>query len=110
MPPAAKSGHAAWLAARQPAPHGRIVARVEQVLGADASLAARPLADALLAAADALLASALSERAGAARETALDLLSADACVTWAFEAAANEPQTIDARATEAIRRFTEAAA
>jgi hypothetical protein len=36
-----------------------------------------------------------------ARESALDLLAADACVTYAFEAAADEPAKLGARAEAA---------
>jgi hypothetical protein len=111
MGDAAPMTHSEWLAARQPVPHERIVARVEEVLAADPSLAKKSVADALLVAADVLLASVLSERTGAApRDAALDLLAADACVTWAFEAGADEPVTLGGRAAEAMRRFTEAAA
>jgi len=38
------------------------------------------------------------EGGAVARANALDLLAADACVTWAFEAAADEPVSIAGRA------------
>ena len=45
--------------------------------------------------------------AGAARrEMARELLAADAFVTYAFEAAANDPSTISARADAAMRRIS----
>ena len=45
--------------------------------------------------------------AGTARpEMARELLAADAFVTYAFEAAANEPDTISARADAAMRRIS----
>ena len=108
-PTRAEQTHAAWLAARLPAPHERIAVRVGEVLAADPALARKPVADALLAAADTLLANVLAERQGPPREAALDLLAADACVTWAFEAAADEPAGLGERAAAAMRRFTEAA-
>jgi hypothetical protein len=45
--------------------------------------------------------------AGAAsRDSALDLLSSDAFVTYAFEAAADEPATVAERAGDAMRRIS----
>lgn len=40
------------------------------------------------------------------RPTAQELLAADAFVTWAFEAAANDPATLAARADEAMRAIS----
>ena len=40
------------------------------------------------------------------REVAHELLAADAFVTYAFEAAANEPSTIAARADAAMKRIS----
>lgn len=46
-------------------------------------------------------------RAGATtRDAAGDLLAADAFVTWAFEAAADEPELISSRADDAMRRIS----
>ncbi len=81
-----------------------LVERVQAVLGADAESAALPAAEALLRAGERLLANVLAESA-AGREVALDLLAADACVTWAFEAAADEPGTLPTRADEAMSRI-----
>lgn len=44
------------------------------------------------------------------RRTAPDLLAADAFVTWAFEAAADDPATIAERAERAMKRISERAA
>ncbi len=41
--------------------------------------------------------------------TANELLAADAFVTWAFEAAAEEPETISPRADAAMRRVSDRA-
>ena len=43
------------------------------------------------------------------REMARELLAADAFVTFAFEAAANEPATIAAKADAAMRRISDRA-
>jgi hypothetical protein len=40
-----------------------------------------------------------------ARDAALDLLTADALVTYAFEAAAESPREVDAIAAEAMQRI-----
>jgi hypothetical protein len=102
--------HLEWLASRGADAPAALRARVEQVFAADGSLSALPIAEALLRAGDVLLAEVLRPRTGAPRETALDLLAADACVTWAFEAAADEPGTVGARAEAAMRRIAEVAA
>jgi len=78
---------------------------VKEVLEAERSLGARPIAEALLGAGESLLTAVLAPRSGDARAAALDLLAADACVTWAFEAAADAPETISGRAEEAMRRI-----
>ena len=100
----------AWVASRTPVAHERIAARVREVLAAHPAWESAPVADALLSAADALLANVLKERLGEPRTAALDLLAADACVTWAFVAAADAPGTLGERAASAMKRFTEAAA
>lgn len=96
---------AAWVANHGADAPQALVTRVQQVLATEASLARRPLAEALLGAGEALLAAVLAPRDGEERLAALDLLAADACVTWAFEAAADAPGTISARAEDAMRRI-----
>lgn len=61
-------------------------------------------AAACLAAGEALLAGVLSGDC-ASRDTALDLLAADALVTRAFERAADEPASLPALADAAMRRI-----
>lgn len=95
----------AWLAAREPAPPPALAARLRELLGADA-LGARE-ADAtecLLAAGEATLARLLRE-AKTTRESALDLLAADALVTYAFEAAGEQAATLETRAASAMVRI-----
>ncbi len=97
----------AWLRARLPAPPPRLTARIESVLGDRCDAPADGAADACLDAADALLGELLS-RQSAGRESALDLLTVDALVTFAFEAAAQNPETLAARADAAMRRLSAA--
>lgn len=85
-----------------------LVERVHAVLSAEPDTSALPAAEALLRAGERLLANVLAESA-AGREVALDLLAADACVTWAFEAAADEPGSLPARAEQAMSRIAELA-
>lgn len=47
----------------------------------------------------------LLARASAGRESALDLLTVDALVTYAFEAASVDPSSLGARATDAMSRL-----
>jgi hypothetical protein len=97
--------HAKWIASRSPAPPSRLVERVIEILEDRPALAKSAPPDALVGAAEALLESVLAARAGDARDAALDLLAADACVTWAFEAAADDPGTLGSRAEDAMRRL-----
>jgi hypothetical protein len=92
----------AWIAAHAEQPPAALRARLDGVLGADAVDAESAVAPALLQAGQSLLAAIL--RSGSTqRDAALDLLTADALVTYAFEAAADEPALLDQRAAEAMR-------
>jgi hypothetical protein len=91
---------ARWIAARAEQPPVRLRARLDEVTGQQPVEVAA--ADALARAGHDLLAAQLA--AGAtARDAALDLLTADALVTYAFEAAADDPATLDARAATTMR-------
>ena len=96
-----------WLRSRTPAAPEALVARVEEALrtrGAGAAgveAAPERLLDAALSLLQPLLA-----RESAGRESALDLLAADALVTYAFEAASIEPEQLDARTRDAMLRLT----
>lgn len=96
---------AEWLASRTPRPPAVLADRMRAAL---ASLpGAGPVEhgpDAYLAAAEALLAGLLRDGCDA-RESALDLLVADALVTYAFEAAGEEPARLAERASTAMRRI-----
>ncbi|MDB4880843.1 MAG: hypothetical protein JWL60_2289 [Gemmatimonadetes bacterium] len=93
-----------WLSARTPRPPDALRARLDAALGADLARDASEASDRLLAAGEALAAALL--RAGStSRGSALDLLAADALVTYAFEAASESPADIAERATAAMARI-----
>lgn len=106
--------HGAWIASREPAPHPRLARRVGDLLTARADLAGAPTTRVMLETGAALLAGVVGSGAGAAsdagRARALDLLAADACVTWAFEAAADSPALLGAQAEQAMRALAEVVA
>jgi hypothetical protein len=99
---------AGWLRERAPAAPSELVASIEQALGDRAGDDADEAPNACLEAAEELLAS-LVATPGAGREAALALLTADALVTYAFEAGAQRPGWIAARAPIAMRSFAAAA-
>ena len=98
-----------WLDSRQPAPPPALGAELRRALGPALGSDASGVREASLAAAEALLADALA--AGCRdRAQAIVLLAADALVTYAFEAAADEPQALGERAAAAVRRLAGLAA
>lgn len=101
--------HADWVRTQGAESPAALVERVLEVLGEHPEWNAVPTAEALLGAGEQLLASVLAEEKGEGRDVALDLLAADACVTWAFEAAADAPRTLGARAEAAMQRIAEVA-
>lgn len=103
----AAPGHEAWVLRAQPPAPAALTARVVDVLRANAAWDALPLAEALTLAGERLLAGVVAKGEGTARDraAALDLLAADACVTWAFEVAAEQPDALPARAREVTARI-----
>ncbi|MEK7239652.1 MAG: hypothetical protein AAB224_03635 [Gemmatimonadota bacterium] len=93
-----------WLAAREPAAPEALRARIARLVGEHPEWEALPLPEALLAAGEVLLGHVLAAPARN-RTTAVDLLAADACVTYAFEAAADDPDRLVALAEGAITRI-----
>ena len=93
-----------WIRTRSPAPPPAFVARVIASLGKradeDASCAATCCLDAAIALLEQLL---VGDPLG--RSDASALLAADALVTYAFEAAADSPDSLDGRAAEAMVRL-----
>jgi hypothetical protein len=98
----------AWLAARTPAPPPRLIVRLREVVGERTGEDGGDVVQICLDAADALLLQLLA-RPSAGRESALDLLTVDSLVTYAFEAAAEQPQTLGSRAAQAMMRLAAAA-
>jgi hypothetical protein len=99
----------AWLQSRVPPPPPALVERIRQALAAAQPPADAPTADVLLDAGERLLATLLGAD-HLTRNGALDLLTADALVTYAFEAAAAEPERIGNRARGAMTRLAALAA
>ena len=100
---------AGWLARRTPAPPAALRNRLRELLGEDADAHEGEAAVACLAAGQRVLARLLVEGCSA-RRAALDLLAADALVTYAFESAADRPDGLDAlseRSMQAIAAFAE---
>jgi hypothetical protein len=91
-----------WVASHAEQPPAALRARLDATLNTTAADSATPVAPALLHAGQNLLSTILSS-GSTQRDAALDLLTADALVTYAFEAAADEPSLLDARAADAMR-------
>jgi hypothetical protein len=99
-----------WLASRTPPAPAELSAHLVAGAGqADAAATPAARTEALLAAGDAEFARVLAS-GGATRAVAINLLSADAFVTYAFEAAADEPGTLQAHAEAAMRQISARAA
>ena len=92
----------AWLESRTPAPPRELAARLRAITARRADRAAS--AEELLDAAREAMATLLDDGC-LTRSAALDLLAVDALVTYAFEAAADEPARLDARADQALARI-----
>ena len=94
----------AWLQDRTPTPPPRLSVRIEDVLGDFAARDERDAPVLCVDAAERLLRELLAKPTG--RASALDLLTVDALVTYAFEAAAREPSSLDALAERAMSRLS----
>ena len=93
-----------WLRTCTLRPPDTLAVRIAAVLGDDEQRPVEELPEVFLHAAERLVADLL--RSGStSRDTALDLLAADALVTYAFEAASAHPETIGARAEAAMTRI-----
>ena len=98
----------AWLRSRRPAPPAPLMTRMLAALGADAASDTPDVGGVCLDAATRVLEPLLrEERAG--RESALDLLAADALVTYAFEAASESFDTLEPTTADAMRRLADLA-
>jgi hypothetical protein len=97
---------AEWVATRVPAPPATLLERVLLALGESGGDEARRAPEHCLDAAERIVGGLL--RAGrTGRESAGELLAADALVTYAFEAASEDPVRLDDRARRAMRRLSE---
>ena len=99
----------AWLASRQPPAPDALQARLAVLVDAHPEWEGVPLPDAMLAAGEELL-QAVIAAPSKDRRSALDLLAADACVTYAFEAAADEPSRLVELAESSMQRIARVAA
>jgi hypothetical protein len=90
-----------WLSARTPAPPPPLAERLHAALGARLSDDSVHAYESVLETAESLLAELIALDC-AQRDRAFDLLAVDALVTYAFEAAAESPETLAARATQAM--------
>jgi hypothetical protein len=95
---------AEWLGEREPAPPDALLRRLREALGHDAGRDSADAAEACLGAGERLLVKVLRE-GEASRDHALDLLAADALVTYAFEAASARPNALPALAAQAMARM-----
>ncbi|HEY7878923.1 MAG TPA: hypothetical protein VIC55_11880 [Gemmatimonadaceae bacterium] len=94
-----------WLDTRTPSPPAELAVVLRGELGPALALDAALLGEESLAAAERLLARALATGCRE-RAQAVVLLAADALVTYAFEAAAEEPDKLGERAAAAVRRLS----
>ncbi|MGH7669279.1 MAG: hypothetical protein ACRENQ_07255 [Gemmatimonadaceae bacterium] len=92
-----------WLESRTPRAPAALAARIRQALGDHWSDEASRTHAVCEAAAEGLLASLLAAQQ-TGRETALDLLAADALVTYAFEHAAESAADLEAGAGAVMER------
>lgn len=93
-----------WLATRTPAPPPALAARLRDVLGDALGRDVADGPDLMLAAAERLVPRLLGGGCRA-RSAALDLLAADALVTYAFEASSAMPTDLAHRAAESMARI-----
>ena len=93
-----------WLLALQPTPPQALASRLSEVLAPYIALSADHVADACLTAGEGLLDRILTS-GSTSRGSALELLAVDALVTYAFQAAADDPSQLEPRAARAMARI-----
>jgi hypothetical protein len=93
-----------WLASRMPSPPADLLARLSECVGSAAHDTVDVLPERAIETAERMLRQLLST-GDTGRTTALDLLVVDALVTYAFEAAADQPDTLGPRAQTAMHRL-----
>lgn len=93
-----------WMARIEPAPPVALHERLCALVAASASRPVSEVPEACMEAGEQLL-DALLASGSTSRATALDLLAVDALVTYAFQAAADDPSRLEARAATAMARI-----
>lgn len=95
---------AEWVAQVEPVPPPALAQRLLEMIASDGTRPVDQVPEVCLDAAERALASML-ETGSTSRDSALDLLTVDALVTYAFQAAADAPERIEARAMRAMQRI-----
>ena len=95
-----------WMARLDPVPPPALHRRLCELVATDADRPVGEVPEACLDAGERLL-DALLASGSTSRATALDLLAVDALVTYAFQAAADEPARLEERAARAMARIAE---
>ena len=98
-----------WLASRDPAPPRELASRIAAIAPRAADRTNVSRSDELVDAGEAAMRTVLRDGC-LTRSSALDLLAVDAIVTYAFEAAADDPEQLEERAAEALGRIAALAA
>ena len=93
-----------WMARMVPAPPPALHVRLCELIGAAASRPVSEVPEACLEAGEQLL-DALLASGATTRSTALDLLAVDSLITYAFQAAADDPTRLEERAARAMARI-----
>lgn len=93
-----------WLAALTPLPPPALAARLRELLQPYWHRPAQDIPDVLVEAAEGALQQLLAANA-TSRESALDLLTIDALITYAFEVCADAPGEIEVRTRDAMIRI-----
>lgn len=93
-----------WLVAVTPPPPPSLAARLVAVLEPFADRPVSEVPECCLEAGEGLLGAILAS-GSTSRDTALDLLTVDALITYAFQEAAGEPERLESRASRAMERI-----
>jgi hypothetical protein len=93
-----------WIATVEPRPPKALATRLEGLLAPFAEQSVQRVPEACLEAGERLLDDLLAS-GSTSRATALDLLAVDALVSYAFQAASDDPGALDARAARAMARI-----
>lgn len=97
-----------WFANLQPPPPPELAHELRSLLAAEATRPVGALPEACLAAGERLLGE-LMKSGSTERATALTLLAVDSLVTYAFEAASGDPDQLEKRTANAMKRIAELA-